>query len=480
MSFQFEVNDSVEILKAKEFLIKGIKNSQKKDVPQIPFKHILIMGEGDDKPIVKIQKEWIEHDLDYSFIYGQGENCRCRVNKLYESVEAKSFNLSDELEYIGDYRGQNLYRYSIPLVKNIGKTSHISNLKLELIKGSVFKSGQSLSKQDSGKSLVIVLPENFLDQKILIENYYLNKGFGVSFIQDKSTISNREDLFTSLKDKYLAERTTHVIFIGNSKYIRPFYVETKFDNSTPSDYPYFKFGGTDDMFPDVIGARISVSDSEELVGIFNKMKNRKTLSKELNVIGIASNEGSNPSDKDYVRSIIKDLDFSGENILLYQNEGRSNADFFVSKLNEGVDFISYVGHGSGYSWPSFNQEVNVSDLKNWEVNEKMPIVVDVACQNGNFDGRGRIGETMIHGHKEYNYRNGAISYVGGSVDISWNPPAIFAQGISKALGKDHSMSIGDGVLEGHKYLLEMHHDLDDILDNFEWTHLQGDPTASIR
>ena len=43
-----------------------------------------------------------------------------------------------------------------------------------------------------------------------------------------------------------------------------------------------------------------------------------------------------------------------------------------------------------------------------------------------------------------------------------------------------ALSIGKGILEGHKYLLEMHHDLDDILDHFEWTHLQGDPTASIR
>ena len=107
-------------------------------------------------------------------------------------------------------------------------------------------------------------------------------------------------------------------------------------------------------------------------------------------------------------------------------------------------------------------------------------MLDVACQNGKFNGRGNIGETMISGHRKYDYRNGASAYVGGSVDISWDPPAIFAQGVSKALGRNPSMSIGDGVLEGYLYLFQMHSDLEDIIDHLEWTHIQGDPTASMR
>ena len=74
---------------------------------------------------------------------------------------------------------------------------------------------------------------------------------------------------------------------------------------------------------------------------------------------------------------------------------------------------------------SFGKEVFVSELEDWKPGKTNPIVIDVACQNGKFNGRGYIGETMISGHQKYDYKNGAAAYIGGSVDISWDPPAIF-------------------------------------------------------
>ena len=109
-----------------------------------------------------------------------------------------------------------------------------------------------------------------------------------------------------------------------------------------------------------------------------------------------------------------------------QDDSDSNSSTFLEHLNSGVDFFNYIGHGSGFSWPSFAKEVAVSELERWEPSSINPIVIDVACQNGKFNGRGYIGEKMISGHQRFDFKNGAVAYIGGSVDISWDPPAIFA------------------------------------------------------
>ena len=49
------------------------------------------------------------------------------------------------------------------------------------------------------------------------------------------------------------------------------------------------------------------------------------------------------------------------------------------------------------------------------------------------------------GHK------GATAYYGGSVDISWHPPAIMAVGINRALAKKEAKTLGEILLLGQLY-----------------------------
>jgi hypothetical protein len=267
--------------------------------------------------------------------------------------------------------------------------------------------------------------------------------------------------------------------VGNSNLVPTYYVDTKFDSVTPSDYPYFKFGGDEDLVPDVIGSRWSFSSSEQIKGFVEKLNNRISPN-NVKSLGVSSNEGANPSDKEYVQSILNLVSNQNDRLHLNQDDDDSNSSSFLNVLNEGVDLFNYIGHGSGFSWPSFGKEVLISELESWEPSKRNPIVIDVACQNGKFNGRGYIGEVMISGHQKYDFRNGAAAYIGGSVDISWDPPAIFAQGMARALGRDELLPVGEAMFRGFFHLMEMHHDVEDFVDHLEWTHLQGDPTASIR
>ena len=74
---------------------------------------------------------------------------------------------------------------------------------------------------------------------------------------------------------------------------------------------------------------------------------------------------------------------------------------------------------------------------------------------------------------------GAVAYYGGSVNVSWNPPAIMAQGIAfEHLTKKYNF-LGQALLAGQLYLAGKWTKQEEVVDNFEWYHLQGDPGLNI-
>ena len=107
-----------------------------------------------------------------------------------------------------------------------------------------------------------------------------------------------------------------------------------------------------------------------------------------------------------------------------------------------------------------------------------PVIIDVACQNGRFDNSGRLGEMMMYSSIA-GVGVGSVAYFGGSVDISWDPPAIMAVGINKSVASKKYTYLGEALLEGHLYLIKNHSNKEDIKDNLEWYHLQGDPSLLL-
>ena len=200
-----------------------------------------------------------------------------------------------------------------------------------------------------------------------------------------------------IKKYYESDRINNVILAGDDSQIPTYYVETKFDSQTPSDLNYGLMGESDDLIPDVFIARIPVQNSSQLENILSKWKLLNKGLKIKNTVGVASNEGMNPSDYEYMRDIINPVASakSAKRLFLDQNNGNSNKDVFNQSLESGVDFISYIGHGSGFSAASFNREYDIEDLEEVEQQTAYPLILDIACQNGRFSGEGRIGENLI-------------------------------------------------------------------------------------
>ena len=102
----------------------------------------------------------------------------------------------------------------------------------------------------------------------------------------------------------------------------------------------------------------------------------------------------------------------------------------------------------------------------------------MACQNGKFSNEGRLGERFMNG-TDHGKPVGAVAYYGGSVDISWHPPAIMARGINLNMANSKPKTIGEALLAGQLYLLSNYDDLSAAEENLKWYHLQGDPTLQL-
>ena len=74
---------------------------------------------------------------------------------------------------------------------------------------------------------------------------------------------------------------------------------------------------------------------------------------------------------------------------------------------------------------------------------------------------------------------GAVAYFGGSVDVSWHPPAIMAVGINKELATGNFKRIGDVLFAGQMYLMKNYSDSRSARENFIWYHLLGDITLLL-
>ena len=117
-------------------------------------------------------------------------------------------------------------------------------------------------------------------------------------------------------------------------------------------------------------------------------------------------------------------------------------------LNKGAIWLNYIGHGEGSTSPSLHsRSYHSNDVKTIDGKGKVkPVIIDVACQNGRFSFDNRLGERFLNETKGKDSLIGAVAYYGGSVDISWHPPAKMAVIINQILAKGKSSYLGKLLL----------------------------------
>ena len=482
---------SLERSKLSKIRVSGLMNSTLALAPALPQMSFILEG----KPkTLKVEVSVLDQEVIEGVTPSPGQLTQSRgesfqiseeiSEELYTAKGAEDSHNS-ELHYIGEFRGTHLTRVKI----NVGKYSRETNtvsIAQELKVTHNSKEFQLKTKKFN--KYLIIVPEELKEGLETFIAWKESLGFIVAVEVLNSNLISKETIQNIVKDYYKRWSVHFVMLVGTDKLLPTDYVRTGFSWRTPSDLYYFTQGGKGDYIPDVFSSRIAVETPDQLRRILWKsiryeMGLYSDFSGYQSVVGVASNEGARPSDNEYIQGIGK-LFKKNYGMLythFYENNVSSNRVKFNQAMNRGASWLTYMGHGSGGSWPSFYQTYGMSDivrLKNQEVVK--PVIIDVACQNGRFSGTNFLGAQMMAAVDKEGLPLGATAYYGGSVNISWHPPAIMAKGIAVERFEKGFQFLGEALLLGQLYLAKNWDSSRDVVDNMEWYHLQGDPGLRVR
>lgn len=401
-----------------------------------------------------------------------------------------------EVEYVGEYRGTPLTKITFfPVQFGSEKVLRV----FPEIEYKVFSKTQAqlenfteattvLEKADVNNRYLIVTPARFVEALKTFVDWKESLGYEVDVVTLEDAGSTAESVKTFVQARYNDPATKYswALLVGTENIFPSFYRPTSSSQRTPTDLPYFTMGGATDTIADVFYGRFVVSTEKDILNQTKKImeyeKNGYVDSYGLNrAIGIASNEGAKPSDVEYVKAMAAPLETNFGTIYTYGLQGQSTATVKVisDALNKGAMWVNYIGHGSGYAWASTNDNFNNAAIKNLKNADKVkPVIIDVACMNGKFSN-GYFGERWMNEVDTAGKPIGAALYLGGSVNVSWHPPAIMARAISEKIVSDKIQTAGEAIFAGQMALNATWSNKKDVVDNMTWYHIFGDPSMKL-
>ncbi|EKD83657.1 MAG: hypothetical protein ACD_39C00540G0001 [uncultured bacterium] len=139
-----------------------------------------------------------------------------------------------------------------------------------------------------------------------------------------------------------------------------------------------------------------------------------------------------------------------------------------------------MGHGSTTAWST--TDFNTADCEKLENGLKLPVIISVACVNGNFVGKDSFCEAWMNAGNIENPR-GAVAIFGSTTNQSWVPPIkVQAAIVSDFIINDTYKTVGglmtNGIIKG----LEIYgvEPTGEGVKMMEQWHLFGDGTTMIR
>lgn len=347
--------------------------------------------------------------------------------------------------------------------------------------------GRDVMRADVAEKMLIVVADGLKDTIAPLVNWKQAKGINVDVVTFTDAGGSKEKVKEYIQKYYDSStpKLTYLVMVGNGKMLPP-YMENTGSGDAATDYTFALLSGND-VIPDVLYGRVVADNADEVATQINRwIAYERTPEKGAGWYHdgstIASNEGSGPSDKEYAQKIQAALKANTYKTVdeFYQGNKTATSKNITAALESGRTWLSYFGHGSGTSWGSVTDNFSnttVSKLKN---EDKLPVIIDVACLNAAFTDIAKpFGKAWVT-QQSNGKAAGAVAFYGGSVSISWHPPAIMSVGISKYHFEKPVHNLGGSVLAGQLYLIEQKGNNDDTVDNLKWYNLFGDPSLLVR
>lgn len=417
------------------------------------------------------------------------------------------------LEEVGRLQGVRLVRVGInPLQMNMGNNSlsvtseitvrvmfkEVGERKATLLSKTFYQLVRTIAANGMGindsvveaggpETMLVFVADALKDGLMPLLEWKRAKGLHVEVItltEAGGTNEKVKEYIQNYHDTH-ATKPTYLLFVGNGTTMPPLFESTSAGQAA-SDYRFSLLSGAD-AIPDALYGRIVANDLNELTTQVGRwIEYEKTPEAGglwyKSLMTIASNEGANPSDKEYaeqVQTALKAHTYTGFD-QFYQGTQTATAKNILAAAKEGRSWIAYFGHGSGTSWGSTNDTFDVAAVGQLQNGDRLPILIDVACLNASYVSIPTcFGKAWVT--KQDEGRNaGAVAFYGGSVSISWHPPAVMSVGIAKYHFEKPVYTLGGSVLAGQLYLIEKMGNTTATIDNLEWYNLFGDPSLLVR
>lgn len=475
--------------------VSGMDQLHEVGSPALPFVSFIAVGEPKNL-ILSVDKG---PGQIYSLRPRPAQKMPCRCDKdfetsftLNEEAYAREEKLIREVRYLGTFRGKPLTKITMTPFKYSDEKGLTVYKEARLIiqgtQGTVqtMSTGMNMASSLNNKYMIFA-PAEYHQALGRLISHKRSQGYQVTLVDQDDLGSTYDSIKNSIHNLYKKEKFSFALIVGHEDSFPTNYVNTSNHAQTPSDFGYFAMDGASDKVPEVLYGRMvasSVADVENQITktLEHEKRSWKDGSGFKNFLGIASDEGYNPSDVEYTEQFAAPFEnVLGKNIDYFlQENSRSNPGNINKALNKGAYWINYIGHGSGNSWPSIHtSEYHIDDIKKLRPGKVKPVLIDVACQNGRFSTEGRLGERFMN-ETNQGQPVGTVAYYGGSVDISWHPPAIMARGINLHIADQKPRTLGESLLAGQLYLLANYDDAEAAEENLLWYHLQGDPTLQLQ
>lgn len=350
--------------------------------------------------------------------------------------------------------------------------------------------GSSVKNQNRPDKMLLISPQSFKSALKPFIDWKTQRGIEVEWISFEKAGGSNESLRTFIQNYYDSQdiKPTYLLLVGNAETLPPFMEKTTSagtEQIAASDYPYSLLSGND-AIPDVLYGRLLANDEEDVQNQISRwIDYEKTPEKHAwyskGTVIASDEQGTDLSDREYVSAIAKNLKkYNYQEIdELFQGEQTATSANINAAVAEGRSWITYMGHGSGLGWASTNDPFDVTSVSHL-TNERLPFILDISCANADYISHKTPFAKVWVTQKQGNRNSGAVAYYGGSVNISWDPPAIMAIGISKAHFEKPIYSLGGSVLAGQVYLSEKKGIGEEFIDNLRWYQLLGDPSLELR
>lgn len=286
--------------------------------------------------------------------------------------------------------------------------------------------------------------------------------------------SGTDKLTDFIKEKYTNDKITYVLLVGDAEDI-----PSPTASGGLSDQTYARVAGTDKYF-DIIVGRFSVNNGTELMTVVNKTQQYEQYPDQngewyAKATGIASNEGS-PKDWEWMDKFReKLLDYGYTEIdKIYDPSASKSA--LTEAINEGRGWINYMGHGNKTLWGTTG--FSSSDAEKLTNSDRLPVVISVACNNGEFDNGTCFAETWLR-QGNVTQGKGAVVFLGSYISQPWVPPQHGQQEMVDLIVQDKYLSIGGIIYNGLNKVLEQGNSAGQYLETADtWINF-GDPSLQL-